>query len=161
MTNLENEINEYFLKQEEDSKQIKIKNNYNYTFIYINENYIVDIYSNDNTHIMRATYEILGNYNIISSIWIWAWAISYIEKKLTIASKNILKYSKILEDKVNDKEIERYLYYTKNPTFYISFKNLDELIKLSFFITKGFKIIPRKINNNIEFILIKQILQEK
>lgn len=149
------------------NQNVRIENNKNYQFkfIYTDENeHIVDIYFREKI-VLRAKYEILGCYNVINSIWIWSWAISEIEKNLAENCKYATKkyYDKLSKNKIT-KEKEEYLYYLSNPSFFISYKNLDKLLKFGTYITKSIFILPHKINENspkmIEFILIKKVIQE-
>lgn len=162
------DINIYVQDKEKYIKRFISKDkDYEFIFLYTDEDqHFVDIYDNKK-HILRAMYSILGTYNIINSIWTWAWIIPYVEKNLTIDSRKIRKYGNELDSAKITSEIEKYIYYCKSPTFFISYKNIDELINLSLYISKGIWIMKRKIDENdhnpgiIELILIKKIIQEK
>jgi hypothetical protein len=162
-------IETYYKKQYDYFNKILKYSDYEFIFSYINDKHIVDIYINKNNNkkkILKAEYEVLGCYNIISSIWTWSWALSMIEKNLSSNSKKILDYGiKLKNNKKTNSEIQKNIYYLTNPSFYISDKNLLELYKLSIYITKNLWFITRKINNIekgiIEILLIKKILQEK
>jgi len=47
--------------------------------------------------IHQSRYEVLGIYDIKSSIWIWGWAVPYLDKKLTYISRKILNYGTELD----------------------------------------------------------------
>lgn len=190
---LDNEIDLFYNKQEKFIKN-KLKEqtkDFGFVFSYTDEDeYIVDIFDDEkhSKHILRATYEILGCYNINCSIWSWAWAMSFVEKNLVKQSNKIRKYADVLENGNITNKIEQYWYLCRNPSFFISYKNLNTLIKLSLFISKDIWIVPRKVNemtsnknsstneinssnpsyneispchNIVEFIILKKILQEK
>lgn len=170
MNNMQLEIDKYIKYRQKKNKLNNIKindsDNYKFEFAYTNEDiHIVDIYKNDKL-LIRATYEILGCYNVISSIWVWSWAISQIEKNLTENTKNKAKelHDILLNNRIT-KDIEEYLYYLTNDTFFISYKNLEKLLNFGLYMTKNKYILSHKITEKepkiIEFILIKKITQER
>lgn len=164
-------IESYYNIQYNNIKRLISKDkNYHFEFLYTDNNkHIVDIYDikkNKKKLVLKAEYEILGCYNAICSIWTWGWAMSMVEKNLTESSRKIRNFSDKLEgSKRITSNIEKYIYYCKNPTFYLSNKNLNEIYKLGIYATKSIWMIPRKIENMksgiIEIILLKKILQEK
>ena len=163
MSEFQLKIDNYVKKQQKD-KKIRDTDNYKFIFAYDETEHFVDIYKNNKLFI-RAAYEVLGCYNIISSIWIWSWGLSEIERNLV---KNTDIRAKKMYEKLSrgviTQDIEEYLYYLSNTTFFISYKNLDKLLKLGLYMTKNKYILPHKINDDkpkiIEFILIKNIIQE-
>lgn len=145
--------------QDTDDYQFKLT----YSKMTSDSEHLVDIYKNNKLH-LRSTYEILGCYNLISSIWIWSWNISQVERDLTIKANEIKKYSRELPDlNLITRDIEEYYFYGTNPSFFISYNSLDRLLKFSEYITKSIAILPRKIDLNnpiiIEYILLKKIIQ--
>lgn len=55
---------------------------------------------NDNV-IYDSTFEILGQYNNLSKIWVWSWALPWLPPNSTNISKKIIKYAVDLDiDKV-------------------------------------------------------------
>lgn len=166
MTNLQSDIDKYINKQKkEDIKLTDDDDNYDLKFLYTDENeYIVDIYKNKKI-LIRATYEILGCYNIISSTWTWSYAISQMERDLSNnVEDQINKFKDLLLTGKITKETEEYLYYLSNPSFFISYKSLNKLLNFGLYITKSKHVVAHKINKSqpkiIEFILIKKILQQ-
>lgn len=164
MNDIQLEIDQYIKNKQENKKLIE-SDNYKFKFAYTDEDdHIVDIYKN-NKLLIRATYEVLGCYDVICSIWIWSWAISQIEKNLTENPENKAKeLCNILLDSNINKDVEEYLYYLTNNIFFISYKKLDKLLKFGLYMTKNKYILAHKIDENkpklIEFILIKKITQE-
>lgn len=163
MENLLQKVDRYYVKQQES---IKLSDNehYNYKFMCTNEGeHIVEIYK-ESKLFAKATYDILGCYNIVCSIWIWGWAVSQIERNLTDGPEDKIKtyYKNLLSGKIT-KEIEEYLYFISNSTFFISYKTIDKLLKFCLYVTKGEFILPHKLNDDkptvIEFMLIKKITQ--
>jgi len=164
---LESKINTYFNEHKNEILSYSLDSpNIEFEFSNHDEKHIVDIYINDKL-VLKASYEIIGVYNIISSIWIWGWSLPYIEKDLVKSSNKIKKLLPILLNYECEKDkdydtIEKYIYYCKNPSFFISYKNLDDIIKFSLFFTKKLWIIPHNLENKkIEYILLKKILQER
>lgn len=100
--------------------------------------------------IIKSHYQIIGYYNIISSIWTWGYAIYYIEKNLTQLSKTITP------------QTEEEQFFCDNPVFFIPYNKLDILINFILTVLKGERLYPRKVNQNIiEFILLTNIIQEQ
>lgn len=158
---LQLEINKY-LKNRNKNK-LSDKNDYDFSFIYSDDGvFYVDIIKNKK-HLVRATYEVIGCYDVTSSYWTWAWAINQIEHNLVNKTKFNKIQKKILESEIT-KEIEEYLYYLNNRSFFISYKNLDKLLNFALYVSKGKNILAHKIDPNkpiiIEFIIIKDIVQE-
>jgi len=164
MDNIQSEIDQY-IKYQQENKKISDNDNYKLNFAYTDENeHIVDVYKNDKL-LLRASYEILGCYNIICSMWIWGWSLSYVEKNLVKNTKTAAKnLYKILSNGDITKDTEEYLYYLSNPSFFISHKNLNKLLNFGVYMTESKFVLPHKIDENkpkiIEFILIKKITQE-
>ena len=163
---LRDNINKYYSTNKENfNKLIGQISNYS-TKVYRDEehNNIVDVIS-DNKPIIRATYEVIGYYNITTSIFVWAWANPFIEKDLIKKSSELrdLRNTFITTDKLDDETKQLYIYFVSNPSFYISGNNLSKLMPMILYYTEGNWILPR--NNNVpaqlEFILIKNILQIK
>lgn len=128
--------------------------------------YIVDIYDNNNNnkHIMKATYEIYGFYNTTCSFWHWGYSNIYIEKDLYKTTKQVKNYYKDIKLKKNaqmTKQMEKYMYYSKNPVFYIHEKNLDDLLLFLTEHTSPKSILINKTNKIYEIYMLKKILQEK
>lgn len=120
--------------------------------------HIVDLY-NDKKFFMRAEYEILGCYNNTTSIWIWGYALDYIDRDLTLESRKIKKHVK-KKIPVN-KTDETHMYYGLNPVFYLSKENVDNLIGMCRNIIDYVHIIPHHNTNITLYVVIKKILQEK
>ena len=155
---IQSKINKY------SASKKNIQDDYNLKFAYTDNYDFVDIYINDKLFI-RGLYDVLGCYNVINSIWIWSWSINQIEKYLY---ENVKHKAKILHGKLLDGNItentEKYLYYLGNDNFFISYKNIDNLLKFMLYMTKGEYILAHKVNDNnpkiIEFIVINKIIQQ-
>lgn len=175
MTDLDAEIDRYVNNRRQDSK-LSDSVDYHFNFMYTDEGeHMVDVYR-DKKHVLRATYEILGCYNIVCSIWVWGYNISQVEKDLTESSRRVKQFANDLaESTVSDdgqtspsrpltKTMEEYIYYSRNPSFFVSYKNLDRVLRLGLYVTKGLDIVARKDGDQpkiVEFILLKKIIQEK
>jgi hypothetical protein len=52
----------------------------------------ISFYDKNKTLLHKSTYEVLGIFDPIGSIWIWAWATPYLDKNMTRISRKILNY---------------------------------------------------------------------
>ena len=140
--------------------------NYKFHFTHTENQHLVDLFIKKK-HILRAEYEVLGTYNLINSIWIWAWNTNQIEKKLTLYSSQIKSYSENLTEKNTNSnpKIEELIYYGTTGSMFISYKNLEKFLKFCKIVINKNNIIPHTIEPNnpkiIEYIIIKNIIQEK
>ena len=154
-----NLINNYYDKCKHNmSKYISDKTKYDLEFVIDdNDKFIVNIY-NKKKHVFKSYYEVLGCYNVTSSILTYSYATN-IEKDLTYSTKKIKKYHKILKD--STKNVDLYLFYTGNASFFISYKNIVYLLNFCLYITEGKWIMSYKheTDNIIEFIIIKDIIK--
>ena len=149
-------------------KKIDLSVNYDFKFSEENDSYIVELYKKDKLK-LRAEYSVVGVYNIPLSVWYWAWNIAFINKSLIINQDNIKVFLNRLEQEYSSfdpVEAEDYYYLLNNPNFYISDENINKIIKLVLYLTKGLWVMPVKsIHNNInlgdkfEYIMITKILQ--
>lgn len=154
----------------EMSQKIDLKQNYNFNFIEENNKNIVEIYA-DKKLKLKAEYNIVGLYNIPLSIWYWSWNIAFLNKDLFTELGKIKMFSKSLDDKFDQfdtKEAEELHYLLANDNYYISSGNIEKLIKIVLYITKGLWIFPLNHSDKkegleyldrIEYILITKILQ--
>ena len=170
-------VDNYFKNIKDDiQKKLDITKEYQYNFVEENGLNIIEI-SIDNKIKLRAEYNIIGLYNIPLSIWYWGYSLEFVNRKLLDKLQIIKEFSKKLE--INDKnnngefkpvELEELYFITSNNNFYCSSQNIDKIIKIVLYLTKGIWFIPVKhsdkmignINNQmdrIEYILINKILQ--
>jgi len=169
------EINNYFNNQKDQiSKKINIDDDFEFAFTENDNINIIEIYLNNKLK-LRAEYNIIGMYNIPLSVWYWSWNIAFLNKKLIQNTIKIKDYINVLNNEYDtfDKlEAEELYYILKNDNFYVSGNNLDKIIKLALYLTKGIWYFPIKhsmqTNHNridfdqmdkIEYILITKILQ--
>lgn len=161
----------YNNSKEHIEKKIDINKDYEYAF---SDENIVEMYL-DGKLKMKAEYNIIGLYNIPLSIWYWGWNIAFINKNLINATIKIKEFLNVINDnkeysKFNKTEIEELHYVLSNDNFYISSTNIDKIIKLALYLTKGIWVFPMKYNDDkkqkemehmdkIEYILITKILQ--
>lgn len=168
---LSNKIEKYFnLKRKEIISIVDLDklNKYNVDVVKYDDKLhngnIIEL-SDKNNHSNRflSTYFIAGYYNIITSTWIWAWANPYLEKNLADKLKNKIKDNSLIgqiRKDVNKKEL--YNYFSTEDTFFISNKNIDELMKFILFVSNGLWFVSRKINDNsLEILIIDKIIQNK
>lgn len=150
--------NNYNLQKESITKKIDIKKDYDYTF---NDN-IVELYLDDKLK-LKAEYAMIGVYNIPMSVWYWGWNVAFVNKKLVEGVKAVRDFEKVLDKdyaKFDKMEAEELHYLVSNDNFYISGKNVDKIIKLVLYLTKGVWIFPiKKESDKVEYILITKILQ--
>ena len=164
-------INNYFNDQKgQISKKLDI--NKDYEFIFGDNDNVVEIYLNGKLK-LKAEYNTIGLYNIPLSVWYWAWNISFINKNLIKDVLKIKDYVNVIDkdyNKFNNLEAEELHYVLSNDNFYVSGDNIDKIIKLALFLTKGIWYFPIKYTDQkkqkdfeqmdkIEYILITKILQ--
>lgn len=164
------EVVDYHNKlNEEISQKIDLKQNYNFNFVEEANKHIVEIYI-DKKLKLKAEYNIVGLYNIPLSVWYWSWNIAFLNKTLFKELDKIKKFAESLDKNYNEfdsKEVEELHYLLANDNYYISSGNIERLIKIILYITKGLWIFP--INHSdkksaeyldrVEYILITKILQ--
>jgi len=164
------EVVDYHNKlNEEISQKIDLKQNYNFNFVEEANKHIVEIYI-DKKLKLKAEYNIVGLYNIPLSVWYWSWNIAFLNKTLFKELDKIKKFAESLDKNYNNfdsKEVEELHYLLANDNYYISSGNIERLIKIILYITKGLWIFP--INHSdkksaeyldrVEYILITKILQ--
>lgn len=158
-SNLSNLIDNYYNEHKHImSKYISENDNYNLEFTVNDDNkFIVDVY-NKKKHILKSHYEILGCYNVVSSIWTFSYATN-VEKNLTKLSRKIKKYHKILKNSTEN--VDLYLFYTGNSSIFMSYKNLQDMLKFSLYVSEGTWIMShkRETDNIVEFIIITDVIQ--
>lgn len=168
-------MDSYFKNIKEDiQKKLDITKDYQYNFVEENGLNIIEIIF-DNKIKLRAEYNIIGLYNIPLSIWYWGYALDFVNKKLVDKLQIVKQLPKTLLDSDSDihfssVELEELYFMTKNNDFYCSSQNIDKIIKLVLYLTKGIWYIMVKhsaqmvgdVNNQmdrVEYILIHKILQ--
>src|SRR5579871_3695402 len=133
-----NDVDKYYNnKMNEITKQIDIHKELYYVFSETNNT--VEIYVDENKKI-KAEFAIIGMYNIPMSIWYWGWNIAFINKNLIKPLSNVKNFITVLNkdyDKFNPKEAEVLHYILSNGNYYISNKNLEKVIKIALYLTKG------------------------
>lgn len=168
---LRDKFNKYYADSKKEFEKLISTSKYNIKLYRNNNVDLIDLFIGEKK-ILTADYEIIGYYNLINSMWRWGWSNPFVEKNL-VTSETIIKNINdtiYKSSELTDKEREIYLYFLNNPSFYIEKDNLDELLKMTFFYTKGKWFITRKNKNKrienssslpteLEFILIKNITQ--
>lgn len=104
-------------------------------------------------------YNLLGCYDTKLSMWIWGKNIKFIEQsfiKNFNDNANLLK--KKMESDLITKEVEEFLYYIYNDTFYLSSDNIKNVMILGLYLTNGKYIVEYK-NNPIltEYIIVDKV----
>lgn len=175
-------VNKYFDRCENELGK-KLSQNKNYKYIFSKDNndeYIVEIYNN-NKLILKSHYEVAGVYNVQNSVWYWGWNMDLIDRKLTVLSKHMKKFSAYIKENQSQFgfALADELYFkTKHGNFYTSTEKILPLIKVMMFLTKTLWYISichgkdntlcstNDIKNDIdktitrlEYIVIKDILQ--
>lgn len=149
---------------------------------YINpdKKYKIDFSDNNNTASisvegklkLKVKYDIIGAYNISSSVWYWAWNITFIDKSLISNSLKVKNYyNNINEKKDTSHQLKDKLHYLlTNGNFYLSGKNLDKLLQLTTYIIQSHWILMVPPNtkssfmdneNIVKFISINEIVEVK
>lgn len=165
---LSNLINNYYNNCKKEISNFIEDDVYKLDFITEDDKFIVDVYKSEKSgvhdkqnkkkHVLKSYYEVLGCYNVVSSIWTWSYA-TYIERNLTKSSRKIKKYHKKLVK--SDENIDLYLFYTANTSLFITYKNLQELLKFGLYISNGRWLMSYKHDSDdiIEFIILTDIIQ--
>lgn len=171
ITNFYKQVADYHNKlTDEISKKLDLKQNYSFNFVEENNKHIVEIYIEKKLK-LKAEYNIVGLYNIPLSIWYWSWNIAFLNKELFKELDKVKVFTKSLDEQYeqfDSKDAEELHYLLANDNYYISSGNIDRLIKVILYITKGLWVFP--INHNdkssgaehldrVEYILITKILQ--
>jgi|LakMenEpi03Aug12_release.lakeMendotaPanAssembly.Ray.scaffolds.fasta_scaffold264883_2 hypothetical protein len=167
------EIKNYYEEQKKFIlKKIDVTKDFDYEFIESDNLNIVEIYLDGKIKI-KAEYNVVGMYNIPLSIWYWGWNIAFINKTLTNKIMDVKNYANNISKKYNDfnkYDIEEIQYLLSNDNFYVSGDNINKLLEIALYLTKGIWILPVKTINpkkysnpeqmdKIEYILITKILQ--
>lgn len=132
-------MEDYYKSQKELIKK-KYDTEKNYTY-QINEN-IIELHDKDKL-VLRAEYQLIGIYNIISSIWVWGWNIQFVNKNLISLSEKIKEFpEKLMKEKNNSREIDDLYYITSNGNFYTSPNNVEKIAKFALHYLEGKWIFP-------------------
>lgn len=160
MSSFTKKLKNYYDKQKEYiEERINIKKEFDYVF----ENNTVELYD-DGKKILTGEYEIVGLFNYSMSVWYWAYNVSFVNKKLMSASKNVRNFTKYIKDnyeKFDSKEVEDYYYYTSNGNFFITDEKINDILMLTLYINKGIWIFPikREQVGVVQYIIITKITQ--
>lgn len=156
------EINDYFEKQH---KKFDLPDDYTLKFIEVNDQKKVQVYSKKKL-LFEGTYDIIGLFNVNSSVWYWGWAVDFVDRSLVERSTEIKKYIKksFYEKKPTEKQEQAIYFYAKTGSFMTNVENVLFLIKLSLFILKGewflqYTHSEDDMNTVKEFIIIKKIIE--
>lgn len=182
MNSFYNKIDSYHSKQKKNIKK-KFDPNQNYKYKFTKDkqgNHIIEIYDDENKIKLKAIYEIIGLYNLINSVWYWAWDISFVNRALTKESLKIKELAKDIKNnykKYLPDEADQLYFVSTNGTFFITTENVTRLIKLLLYLSKGewYLFIAHNKNDSmiqsqnldnqnldnqrIEYILLKKIIQ--
>jgi hypothetical protein len=170
MVDFAEKINNYYnMTKTNINKKIDINKNYDFNFVEENDMNILELYL-DKKLKFRAEYNIVGLYNIPLSVWYWSWNIAFVNrnaiKEMVDKVKNFKKIIGDNYDNFDMKEAEELYYFFSNDNFYISAENIDKLMRIALYLTKGIWILPLNHKNNIdktmnriEYILITKIIQ--
>ncbi|AYV84750.1 MAG: hypothetical protein Hyperionvirus37_3 [Hyperionvirus sp.] len=156
-------IDEYMGKKERNILEDGYPYRFGFSKLVAGDEHLVDIYEGEK-HILKGVYEVLGCYNLVSSIWVWGWNISQVERDLVRESKKVRKYSRRLVDEgVITKDVEEYYFYGTTGSFFIAYNKLDRLLRYSEYVLGCEKVVGRKMGGDnlglVEFIVLKKIIQ--
>jgi hypothetical protein len=111
--------------------------------------------------IMSEKFQTIGIYNHKSSVWHWAWNISFINRKEYEDIIHLRKLYKTIENNLESykpDEAEEFYFYSKQHNFYCTAEILPSIIKFAMFVTKGrwfFPIEKKSEGNNItQYVMI-------
>lgn len=161
-------MDEYWNQQKKNiEKYFDLKKNY--TIQFVDNQQIAHIFV-DGKLKMKVEYDFVGIYNIMCSIWTWAWNVAFIDLKLSHKSLEIIKYyDKLDGSKIAPKELERLQYLLTNGSFFVTSKNIDRILRLALYIIQSEWILPipspvhtqSDQSNHVEYISIRKILQTR
>ncbi len=179
MSSFYDKIEKYHSKQKKNiRKKFDFDKNYKYKFTKDkHNNHIIEVYNNDRLE-LKAKYEIIGLYNLINSVWYWAWNISSVNRALTKESQKVHELAKDIKDnykKYLPDEADELHYISTNGNFFMTYDNIIKLIKLILYLSKSEWYLFLAHNKNdttiqsqnaknsdlqrMEYILLKQIIQ--
>lgn len=169
----------YFQKIQKNIKnKLDTDKTYSYKFYENNDKkHIIEIYDNDK-FVLKAEYEYIGVFNIMTSVWYWSWNINMINKDLTKSSLEVKKLGEKIMDNYTDynpREADELYYISQNGNFFTSIDVVKKIVQLSLYLTKsdyyipinyeidGKSLVGDEINKldkfkKIDFILLKKII---
>lgn len=131
------------------TKEIKSQNDLN--------NNIIEIYDNKNKKILKATYYYLGRYYDNENIWVWGWSI-LMHKSLNYYIKKIFDYGFNITIEDKDKSNKTLLIIkTIILNSIVKILNIDFILALSMYISKAEYIYNNKVDNYVNYYLLKDI----
>ena len=137
-------------------------NDNNYSIIFVND--IIDVINDKNKNILSCNYHNLGSFNKKMNLFTWSCDKFINNKEYSLSSEYIKKYSKkikkyIINQKYDDYEyLEKMYYYLSNSIFIVDKINIEDILKISIFITKHKGILKKEINDVITYYIILDIL---
>lgn len=140
-------------------------------------NNTISLYNNSNI-IFIGTFLMIGSYNIVNKIWVWSYAMEYIDKNICIKKKyvnSLYNYIKNNENMFKRNIYEDHIFKSTNDIFYMD--NINNILNLLQVLTRMKQYVGilkvyydnniMKIYNknntdikNVYFILIKNIIQK-
>ena len=133
-----------------------------------NKKYVIEILDKDKI-VLIGECALLGQYNTMSSMWHWGYAVDSDKGMLNESfKKNMEKFhNEIMDDFDNEKtanetEIEDLHYRTNNGYYYTSKDNVPNIVKIGLFVMNAEWVLPiveeHKNNKMMRYIAITRIL---
>jgi len=164
---MDNEIFIQFIKNAilyYDNKQIEYKK-YNYNKSFVNTKVLSGAsksgffcnFTLEDDSVKEHEYELLGLYDINTSVWTWSWVIADIEEELCIISKDLLYYGlKINVDESPEYKLTKLLLINSRILIEEDTSLNANIAIFSYLCKDRFKFIYQNIEDNIiYFYLIK------
>lgn len=163
-------------KKEEFEKIVNINKNIKFNFITEPNKKIIEIIDDKtNKPLLKAYHRTIGIYNIVNSIWYWAWNIDFIDKSAIIDKSKFTSLEKNIKNnyyKDNSKDIDELYFYITNNNFYMTQDRISNLIKVILYIEDGKWVVTKRHYDHtmqddngknpllyIEYIILDNIIQ--
>ena len=153
---MQKKVQEYYQKRKDEIVEIMDPDkSYKYKFDRdANQNPVVDLLDTTGKSVLKAKYNVIGIYNVISSIWFWSWNVDFIDKKLVKVDGLVKDFSKKLKtdfDKFDPKYAESMYFYMSNGNFYMTSENVPKLVKTVLKLSNGkWFLIVKHFNDTIQ-----------
>ncbi len=141
-------------KNKKIMKILNIKKNYN---IKLNDNYLIDLYDN-NDKIISGKYNFYGIYQPYTKLWIWASSIPGISQKHIKQIDKLKSFSYLFENENDEKSIFYYQLLTQNVILITDNKLIKWIGDLIIYLSNDLYMFnPSNNDGNIQFLSLVNI----
>lgn len=110
-----------------------------------NDRNILELFDSDKKSVHRGEYEIIGIYDLTTSVWYWGWNIDLVDRTLVKsidAVKEITNEVKKNHSKYESREADYLHFISSNGNFFTIPDRLQGIIKVAMFETKAKWYVP-------------------